>query len=69
MQNQSAEVVAGNYMARYSFAGLGTAVVLPATQSIGVGWFSTISTLFLMAAAGMVVCNIVNLEAITKYPY
>lgn len=58
MQNQSAEVIAGNYMVRYLFAALGTATVLPATEKIGVGWFSTISAGFLVAGAAMVVCNI-----------
>jgi predicted MFS family arabinose efflux permease len=51
LQRRSAEVIAGNYMVRYIFAALGTAVVLPATQSIGVGWFSTVSATFLSAAA------------------
>lgn len=48
MQNQSAEVVAGNYMIRYLFAAVGTATVLPAVDRIGVGWFSTISAGFLV---------------------
>ena len=46
-----AEVIAGNYMVRYLFGAVGTAVVLPAVESIGVGWFSTISAGFMMAAA------------------
>jgi hypothetical protein len=49
--DQGAEVIAGNYMARYLFAALGTAVVLPAVEAIGVGWFSTISAGFMVAAA------------------
>ena len=52
MQGRSAEVVAGNYMIRYFFGCVGTAVCLPAIQSIGVGGFSTISAGFLVAAAG-----------------
>ncbi|KAF2837128.1 MFS general substrate transporter [Patellaria atrata CBS 101060] len=48
MQHRSAEVVAGNYMVRYFFGALGTAVCLPAIESIGVGWFSTISAIFLV---------------------
>ncbi|CAK5263960.1 unnamed protein product [Mycena citricolor] len=48
MQNRSAEVVAGNYMTRYVFAAAGSAVVLPAVEKIGVGWFSTISAVFLV---------------------
>lgn len=50
MQNQSTEVVAGNYMIRYLFAAVGTATVLPAVERIGVGWFSTISAGFLVLA-------------------
>lgn len=34
------------------FAAGGSAVVLPAVRAIGVGWFSTISALFLVAGAG-----------------
>jgi len=37
---------------RYMFAAAGSAVVLPAVRAIGVGWFSTISALFLVAGAG-----------------
>lgn len=47
---RSAEVVAGNYMFRYVFAAIGSGVVLPAVEAIGVGWFSTISALFLVVA-------------------
>lgn len=47
----SAEVVAGNYMVRYFFAALGSAVCLPAINGIGVGWFSTISSAFLVFGA------------------
>jgi hypothetical protein len=36
---------------RYMFAAAGSAVVLPAIRAIGVGWFSTISALFLVAGA------------------
>lgn len=36
-------------MVRYFFAALGTAVVLPAVERIGVGWFSSISAVFLVA--------------------
>ncbi|XPS90641.1 hypothetical protein M3J09_000079 [Ascochyta lentis] len=52
MQGRSAEVVAGNYFMRYMFAAGGSAVVLPAVRAIGVGWFSTISALFLVFGAG-----------------
>lgn len=50
MQGRSGEVVAGNYMVRYFFGAFGTAVVLPAVERIGVGWFSTISALFLVVS-------------------
>jgi len=49
-KGRSAEVVAGNYMFRYVFAALGSGLVLPAVEAIGVGWFSTISAAFLVAA-------------------
>lgn len=45
---RSAEVVAGNYMFRYAFAALGTGVVLPAIQKMGVGWFNTVNAGFLI---------------------
>lgn len=51
MQQNSAEVIAGNYMIRYLFAALGSATVLPATQRIGVGWFSTVSAAFLVVSS------------------
>jgi hypothetical protein len=49
-KGRSAEVVAGNYMFRYVFAALGSGLVLPAVEKIGVGWFSTISAVFLVTA-------------------
>lgn len=49
-RGRSAEVVAGNYMFRYAFAALGTGVVLPAIQKMGVGWFNTVSSGFLVLA-------------------
>jgi MFS family permease len=51
MPGKGAEVIAGNYMIRYMFAALGTGVVLPAVESIGVGWFSTITAAFLVLSA------------------
>ncbi|KAI1629326.1 MFS transporter [Exophiala viscosa] len=47
----SAEVVAGNYMIRYLFSAAGSAVCLPAIEKIGVGWFSSVSALFLVVSA------------------
>ncbi|KIV99077.1 hypothetical protein, variant [Verruconis gallopava] len=58
MQSRSSEVVAGNYGLRYMFGALGTAVCLPGIQSIGVGWFSTISALFLVVVTGAVCVEI-----------
>ncbi|KAI2827719.1 hypothetical protein CBS147343_5542 [Aspergillus niger] len=49
---RSEEVVAANFVCRYMFAALGTGVVLPALKAMGVGWFSTISALFLIAVGG-----------------
>ncbi|RDW80043.1 hypothetical protein BP6252_04681 [Coleophoma cylindrospora] len=51
MQGNSAEVVAGNYMIRYLFGAMGSALVLPAVEKIGVGYFSTISAAFLVLSA------------------
>ncbi|GKZ34471.1 hypothetical protein AbraIFM66950_004746 [Aspergillus brasiliensis] len=49
---RSEEVVAANFVCRYMFAALGTGVVLPAQEAMGVGWFSTVSALFLIAVGG-----------------
>ncbi|KAI2625701.1 MFS general substrate transporter [Hypoxylon sp. NC1633] len=51
MPGRGAEVIGGNYVIRYLFACVGTAVVLPAIEGIGVGWFSTISALYVFAGA------------------
>lgn len=53
-----AEVAAANFFMRYLAGCLGTAVVLPIVQSIGVGWFSTISALLMVASAGSMVVAI-----------
>lgn len=53
-KGKSAEVVASNYMVRYLFTAVGSAVALPAVQGIGVGWFSTISAGFLSCSALLV---------------
>lgn len=47
MPGRAADVTAANYAARYLIGAIGTAVVLPAVDSIGVGWFCTISAAFL----------------------
>lgn len=57
MPSQGAEVIAGNYVVRYVLAAMGTALVLPAVQGVGIGWFSTISALFLaVGALGLCAC-------------
>ena len=53
-KGKSSEVIAGNYMIRYVFAATGSAVCLPAIEAIGVGWFSTISSLFMVVCGGAV---------------
>jgi hypothetical protein len=44
-------------MVRYFFAAAGSAVVLPAVEKIGVGWFSTISSIFLVVVTAGVYCT------------
>ncbi|PNP58051.1 hypothetical protein THARTR1_02209 [Trichoderma harzianum] len=44
MPGRGAEVTAANYFVRYLAGCVATAVVLPAVEGIGVGWFETIST-------------------------
>lgn len=58
MQGRGSEVIAANYFIRYLFGCLSTATVLPAIEHIGVGWYSTISALFLVVSAAGVACAI-----------
>lgn len=51
MQERSAEVIAGNYLLRYLFGALGSALCLPAIRKMGVGWFSTVTAAFLVLSA------------------
>ncbi|KAM4066093.1 major facilitator superfamily protein [Hirsutella rhossiliensis] len=53
-----AEVTAANYFVRYLAGCLGTAVVLPAVEGVGVGWFETISAGLLVASTAGVVATI-----------
>ncbi|TDZ31887.1 Dityrosine transporter 1 [Colletotrichum spinosum] len=53
-KGKSAEVMGGNYFFRYAVAAVGTATCLPAINSIGVGWFSTITAVFVIAATAAV---------------
>ncbi|KAF4898972.1 Dityrosine transporter 1 [Colletotrichum fructicola] len=55
-KGRSAEVIAGNYFFRYAMAAVGTAVCLPAINSIGVGWFNTITALFVFGSTAAVFC-------------
>lgn len=52
---RSAELIALNYMLRYLFAAGATGAALPVIESIGVGWFSTISSIFLVTTTILVV--------------
>lgn len=58
-RGKSAEAVAGNFMVRYCFGAVGSAVVLPAVESIGVGWFSTVSAA-LMMIGGVGICVVIR---------
>ncbi|POS70685.1 hypothetical protein DHEL01_v210921 [Diaporthe helianthi] len=58
MPGRGSDVISGNYVVRYLFGCFGTGVVLPAVESIGVGWFSTISAAFLVCSAGGLVATI-----------
>jgi hypothetical protein len=42
--------VAGAYVTRWIVAAVGTAFVLPGIQTIGLGWFSTVSAIFLFVS-------------------
>ena len=53
-KSRSAEVVAGTYMVRYVFAAAGSAAVLSAIESIGVGCFLVFSCGFLVFSARLV---------------
>lgn len=59
VQARSAEAVAGNFMVRYLFGAVASAVVLPVVESIGVGWFCTISAV-LMVLGGVGICAVVR---------
>ncbi len=50
MPGLGADVTAANYFVRYLAGCLGTAVVQPAIEGIGVGWFFTISSCLLAAS-------------------
>lgn len=58
MQGRGAEVIAGSYFVRYLFACAATACALPAIETIGVGWFSIITAVFLAVATGGIMATI-----------
>ncbi len=58
MHGRGAEVIAGNYFVRYLFACAATACALPAVEGIGVGWFSTITMVFLVASTAAIQATI-----------
>ncbi|KPM43059.1 hypothetical protein AK830_g3445 [Neonectria ditissima] len=51
MPGQGAEVAATNFFMRYLMGCVASAVVLPAVQAIGIGWFTTVSAAYLMVSA------------------
>lgn len=56
-RGRTAEAVAGNFMVRYLFGAVGSAVVIPAVEGVGVGWFSTVTAgLVVLGALGVVAC-------------
>lgn len=50
MPGRSGEVVAANFVLRYTFSCLATAIVVPGIAAIGVGWMSTITATFLVVS-------------------
>ncbi|KAH6985789.1 major facilitator superfamily domain-containing protein [Ilyonectria sp. MPI-CAGE-AT-0026] len=51
MPGHGAEVAATNFFVRYLMGCVASAVVLPAVQSIGIGWFSTVTAAYMVASA------------------
>ncbi|KAK7419882.1 hypothetical protein QQX98_003069 [Neonectria punicea] len=51
MPGQGAEVAATNFFMRYLMGCVASAVVLPAVQTIGIGWFTTVTAAYMMASA------------------
>ncbi|KAK4071170.1 uncharacterized protein Triagg1_6201 [Trichoderma aggressivum f. europaeum] len=60
MPGRGAEVTAANYFVRYLAGCVATAVVLPAVEGIGVGWFETIST-------GLVILSTIGVMATIRW--
>jgi len=55
---RSAEVVAGNYFARYIFAAVGMAIVLPGIEAMGIGWFCTLDVAIVLLGT---VCTVLTI--------
>lgn len=51
MPGRGAEVTAANFFIRYLFGAVGSAVVLPGVEGVGIGWFCTITAIFLAVTA------------------
>lgn len=45
-------LAAGNYFVRYLFGAAGTAACVPAIEMIGVGWFSTLTSILVVFSTG-----------------
>ena len=60
LPDQSANTVAGNYMTRFMFASVGSAVVLPIIEAIGVGWFSTITAGLVVGVAALLQITVMH---------
>ncbi|KAJ1323445.1 MFS transporter DHA1 family multidrug resistance protein [Microdochium nivale] len=58
MPGRSAEVIASNYAMRYFAATVSIAIVLPAIERIGVGWYSAISAALMVAGAAGTAYNV-----------
>jgi len=52
MPGRSAEMIGANYAMRYFAGTVSIAVVLPAIEQMGLGWYSTLSAALIVAASG-----------------
>jgi hypothetical protein len=66
MPSRSAEVTAANYLLRYIFGAVGSSVVLPAVEKIGIGAFTTISAGFVAVACGGMLLVIYDKVSLTR---
>ncbi|CAH0045325.1 unnamed protein product [Clonostachys solani] len=56
IEGKGNDVMAGNLFVRYSVAAVGTALCLPGINAMGVGWWSTISAIFVAASSFGIFC-------------